>query len=129
MSQAECHVTPIAPLTAKPKHIRLVRSQGKQCRIPNTLSLSPLIMSQAAVLGPSSSTPEGVSPSYSSEEDVSSSSSSSSSSFSGPSTPPNMHQNTIDPSAKWLVQKFGGTSVGKFAVRIAEDIVSCVFSF
>jgi hypothetical protein len=86
-------------------------------------------MSQAAVLGPSSSTPEGASPSYSSEEDVSSSSSSSSSSFSGPSTPPNMHQNTIDPSAKWLVQKFGGTSVGKFAVRIAEDIVSCVFSF
>jgi hypothetical protein len=37
-----------------------------------------------------------------------------------------MHQNSIDPSAKWLVQKFGGTSIGKFAVRIAEDIVSFV---
>lgn len=23
----------------------------------------------------------------------------------------------------WVVQKFGGTSVGKFAVKIAEDIV------
>lgn len=46
---------------------------------------------------------------------------------SGPPTPPNLHQNTIDPSAKWLVQKFGGTSVGKFAVQIAEDIVACVY--
>lgn len=43
-----------------------------------------------------------------------------------PSTPPNLHQNSIDPSAKWIVQKFGGTSVGKFAVKIAEDIVSSV---
>ncbi|KIL62909.1 hypothetical protein M378DRAFT_165181 [Amanita muscaria Koide BX008] len=34
-----------------------------------------------------------------------------------------MHQNTIDPSAKWLVQKFGGTSVGKFPTKIA-DVVS-----
>ena len=25
--------------------------------------------------------------------------------------------------ANWVVQKFGGTSVGKFAVKIAEDIV------
>ncbi len=25
--------------------------------------------------------------------------------------------------AGWVVQKFGGTSVGKFAVNIAEDIV------
>ncbi|KAH7924381.1 aspartate kinase [Leucogyrophana mollusca] len=41
-----------------------------------------------------------------------------------PPTPPNLHQNTIDPEAKWLVQKFGGTSVGKFAVKIARDIVS-----
>ena len=24
---------------------------------------------------------------------------------------------------RWIVQKFGGTSVGKFAVKIAEDIV------
>ncbi|KAI0371289.1 aspartate kinase [Pilatotrama ljubarskyi] len=42
---------------------------------------------------------------------------------SAPRTPPNMHQNTIDPAAKWLVQKYGGTSVGKFAVKIAEDII------
>jgi len=26
----------------------------------------------------------------------------------------------------WIVQKFGGTSVGKFAVQLAEDIVRCV---
>ncbi|KAI0360445.1 aspartate kinase [Trametes cingulata] len=52
------------------------------------------------------------------------SSRSSSLSFSSvPRTPPNMHQNTIDPAAKWLVQKYGGTSVGKFAVKIAEDII------
>ncbi|KAG5645489.1 hypothetical protein DXG03_005897 [Asterophora parasitica] len=48
----------------------------------------------------------------------------SSNSFSPPRTPLNLHQNSIDPSAKWLVQKFGGTSVGKFAVKIAEDIVA-----
>ncbi|KAF8886126.1 Aspartate/glutamate/uridylate kinase [Infundibulicybe gibba] len=58
-----------------------------------------------ASLSPSSSTPSSVE-------------------SSPPSTPPNLHQNTIDPSAGWLVQKFGGTSVGKFAVKIAEDIVS-----
>ncbi|KAN0116522.1 aspartate kinase [Russula decolorans] len=40
-----------------------------------------------------------------------------------PSTPPNLHQNTIVPEAKWLVQKYGGTSVGKFASQIAENIV------
>ena len=40
-----------------------------------------------------------------------------------PRTPPSMHQNTIDPDAKWLVQKYGGTSVGKFASQIAENIV------
>ncbi|KAJ3535829.1 hypothetical protein NMY22_g6309 [Coprinellus aureogranulatus] len=45
-------------------------------------------------------------------------------SYSPPMTPPNLHQNTIDPAAKWLVQKYGGTSVGKFAVKIARDIVS-----
>ena len=28
----------------------------------------------------------------------------------------------------WIVQKFGGTSVGKFAVKVAEDIVRCVAS-
>ncbi|KAF8520926.1 aspartate kinase [Hysterangium stoloniferum] len=49
--------------------------------------------------------------------------SSSRSSLSPPSTPPNLHQNTMDPSAKWLVQKYGGTSVGKFAVKIAEEII------
>ncbi|KZT68332.1 aspartate kinase [Daedalea quercina L-15889] len=54
----------------------------------------------------------------------SSSRSSSVSSSSLPKTPPNLHQNTIDPAAKWLVQKFGGTSVGKFATKIAEDIVA-----
>ncbi|KAF8156856.1 aspartate kinase [Crassisporium funariophilum] len=52
------------------------------------------------------------------------SSRSSSLSSSPPHTPPNLHQNSIDPEAKWLVQKFGGTSVGKFAVKIAEDIVA-----
>ncbi|EPS95608.1 hypothetical protein FOMPIDRAFT_1038452 [Fomitopsis schrenkii] len=50
--------------------------------------------------------------------------SSSISSTSLPRTPPNLHQNTIEPEAKWLVQKFGGTSVGKFATKIAEDIVA-----
>ena len=55
-----------------------------------------------------------------------SSSPSSSLSSSPPSTPPNLHQNTIDPAAGWLVQKYGGTSVGKFAIKIAEDIVSYV---
>lgn len=53
-----------------------------------------------------------------------SSSPSSSPASSPPTTPPNLHQNTIDPSAPWLIQKFGGTSVGKFAVKIAEDVVS-----
>ena len=43
-----------------------------------------------------------------------------------PNTPPSLHQNTIDPNARWLVQKFGGTSVGKFAVKIARDVVSSV---
>ena len=28
-----------------------------------------------------------------------------------------------DVSKKWMVQKFGGTSIGKFADRIAEDTV------
>lgn len=55
-----------------------------------------------------------------------SSRSSSLSSNDAPRTPPNMHQNTIDPAAKWLVQKYGGTSVGKFAAQIAENIIPCV---
>ncbi|KAF9265345.1 aspartate kinase [Marasmius fiardii PR-910] len=41
-----------------------------------------------------------------------------------PKTPPKLHQNSIDPDSKWLVQKFGGTSVGKYPVRIARDVVS-----
>ncbi|KAK2465570.1 hypothetical protein APHAL10511_002462 [Amanita phalloides] len=47
----------------------------------------------------------------------------SSPSSSPPQTPPNLHQNTVDPSAKWLVQKFGGTSVGKFPAKIATEVV------
>ena len=35
-----------------------------------------------------------------------------------------LHQNTADPAARWLVQKFGGTSIGKFPVQIARDIVA-----
>ncbi|KAG8954871.1 Aspartokinase [Tulasnella sp. 424] len=42
---------------------------------------------------------------------------------SGIDTPLGLHQNTVDPAAKWLVQKYGGTSVGKFAADIAENIV------
>ncbi|KDR68344.1 hypothetical protein GALMADRAFT_78766 [Galerina marginata CBS 339.88] len=53
-----------------------------------------------------------------------SSSRSSSRSISPPKTPPNMHQNSADPDARWLVQKFGGTSVGKFATKIAGDVVA-----
>ena len=32
-----------------------------------------------------------------------------------------------DSSRKWVVQKFGGTSVGKFADKITEDIVRYVW--
>jgi aspartate kinase len=35
-----------------------------------------------------------------------------------------LRQNSIDPGSKWIIQKFGGTSVGKYAVKIAEEIVS-----
>ena len=49
-------------------------------------------------------------------------------SLSPPKTPPNLHQNSIDPAAPWLVQKYGGTSVGKFARTIARDIVPYVSS-
>ncbi|EJD05577.1 aspartate kinase [Fomitiporia mediterranea MF3/22] len=41
----------------------------------------------------------------------------------GPLTPSNLHQNSIDPAATWIVQKYGGTSVGKFAEKIAAEIV------
>ncbi|VDC03815.1 unnamed protein product [Peniophora sp. CBMAI 1063] len=44
-------------------------------------------------------------------------------SLSPPRTPPNLHQNSIDPAARWVVQKYGGTSVGKFAQRIASEII------
>ncbi|KAH8116184.1 aspartate kinase [Phellopilus nigrolimitatus] len=40
-----------------------------------------------------------------------------------PPTPPNLYQNSADPAATWIVQKYGGTSVGKFAAKIAEEIV------
>lgn len=41
----------------------------------------------------------------------------------GPQTSTALHQNSADPAARWLVQKYGGTSVGKFAAKIAEEIV------
>lgn len=28
-----------------------------------------------------------------------------------------------DPKRGWIIQKFGGTSIGKFADKIAEDVV------
>uniref|UniRef100_A0A0W0FF11 aspartate kinase n=1 Tax=Moniliophthora roreri TaxID=221103 RepID=A0A0W0FF11_MONRR len=59
-----------------------------------------------------------------SSDTQSSSSSSSTPMSSPPQTPPNLHQNSIDPESKWLVQKFGGTSVGKYPVKIAKDVVS-----
>ncbi|KAF5366552.1 hypothetical protein D9758_008990 [Tetrapyrgos nigripes] len=37
---------------------------------------------------------------------------------------PVLRKNPTDPNAKWLVQKFGGTSVGKFPAKIARDVVS-----
>lgn len=38
---------------------------------------------------------------------------------------PSLQQYRNNKSNPWIVQKFGGTSVGKFANRIAEDIVRC----
>jgi aspartate kinase len=38
-------------------------------------------------------------------------------------------QNSDSPNARWVIQKFGGTSVGKFAAKIAEEVVPCVLSF
>ncbi|TFL03630.1 Aspartate/glutamate/uridylate kinase [Pterulicium gracile] len=37
---------------------------------------------------------------------------------------PTLRQNSTAPHARYLVQKFGGTSVGKFVVNIARDVVS-----
>lgn len=34
-----------------------------------------------------------------------------------------------DNSRQWVVQKYGGTSIGKFADRIAEDIVRYVWMY
>lgn len=31
--------------------------------------------------------------------------------------------NDAGPKGKWIVQKFGGTSLGKFAVTVAEEII------
>lgn len=36
---------------------------------------------------------------------------------------PHTPEKELATGANWVVQKFGGTSVGKVAVRIAEDIV------
>jgi len=36
---------------------------------------------------------------------------------------PHTQERDLPGGANWVVQKFGGTSVGKFAVKIAEDIV------
>lgn len=36
---------------------------------------------------------------------------------------PHSPEKDLQGGANWVVQKFGGTSVGKFAVKIAEDIV------
>jgi aspartate kinase len=41
-----------------------------------------------------------------------------------PDAPTVLRQNSADPKAKYLVQKFGGTSVGKFVSKIAKDVVS-----
>ena len=34
-----------------------------------------------------------------------------------------------DPEKKWVVQKFGGTSVGKFADRVVEGVVKYICQF
>lgn len=36
---------------------------------------------------------------------------------------PHQTEKSIPGGGNWVVQKFGGTSVGKFPVKIAEDIV------
>ncbi|KAF8672258.1 Aspartate kinase [Rhizoctonia solani] len=38
-------------------------------------------------------------------------------------------QNPDSPNARWVIQKFGGTSVGKFAAKIAEEVVPCVLAY
>ena len=36
---------------------------------------------------------------------------------------PHTQERDLPGGANWVVQKFGGTSVGKFGVKIADDIV------
>ncbi|KAI0318786.1 Aspartate/glutamate/uridylate kinase [Amylostereum chailletii] len=72
---------------------------------------------------PASPPPSSPPPLSSSRTPSPSSSLSSRATPSPPRTPPNLHQNSIDPAAQWLVQKYGGTSVGKFAAKIAREIV------
>ena len=36
---------------------------------------------------------------------------------------PHQQEKNLPGGGNWVVQKFGGTSVGKFAVDIAQDIV------
>lgn len=36
---------------------------------------------------------------------------------------PHQPERNLPGGGNWVVQKFGGTSVGKFAVKIAEEIV------
>ena len=36
---------------------------------------------------------------------------------------PHQQEKNLPGGGNWVVQKFGGTSVGKFAVEIAQDIV------
>jgi aspartate kinase len=38
------------------------------------------------------------------------------------SSSPIIYQNTLDPASPWIVQKYGGTSVGKFATKICEIV-------
>ena len=40
---------------------------------------------------------------------------------------PHTQERNLPGGANWVVQKFGGTSVGKFAVKIAEDIILYVY--
>lgn len=53
----------------------------------------------------------------------------SSSAAPGPPRLQNLLQNNMDSSTKWLVQKYGGTSVGKFVTRIADEIIPFVLIF
>ena len=44
----------------------------------------------------------------------------------GAATPSFLIQNSTAPDAPWIVQKFGGTTVGKFAAKIADDALAYV---